>query len=100
VSVQNVISRHQLGIAVGTMNFVRSLLATMLVATFGAIVAVSIAAGGSHAGGGLGGPLDHAAVEAFRRVFFGVTGTLAVALIAILLLEEKPLQTGVEQESA
>jgi hypothetical protein len=29
-------------------------------------------------------------------VFFGVTGTLAVALIAILLLEEKPLQTGVE----
>jgi len=33
-------------------------------------------------------------------VFFGITGTLAVSLIAILLLEEKPLQTGVEQEGA
>ncbi len=31
-------------------------------------------------------------------MFFGVTGTLAVALIAILLLEEKPLQTGVEPD--
>jgi predicted MFS family arabinose efflux permease len=98
VAMQNNVPRHQLGIAVGTMNFTRNLLATMLVATFGAIVAASVAAGGSHAGGTLGGPLDHAAVEAFRRVFFGVTGTLAVALIAILLLEEKPLQTGVEQE--
>jgi EmrB/QacA subfamily drug resistance transporter len=96
VAMQNNVARHQLGIAIGTMNFTRNLLATMLVATFGAIVATSVAAGGSHAGGGLGGPLDHAAVEAFRRVFFGVTGTLAVALIAILLLEEKPLQTGVE----
>ena len=39
------------------------------------------------------------AAEAFRRVFFAVAGTLTVALIAILLLEEKPLQTGVEQET-
>jgi predicted MFS family arabinose efflux permease len=96
VALQNNVARHQLGISVGTMNFTRNLLATMLVATFGAIVAASIAVGGSNAGGALGGPLDHAAVEAFRRVFFGVTGTLAVALIAVLLLEEKPLQTGVE----
>jgi EmrB/QacA subfamily drug resistance transporter len=100
VAMQNNVPRHQLGIAVGTMNFTRNLLATMLVATFGAIVAASVAASVSHTGGALGGPLDHAAVEAFRRVFFGITGTLAVALIAILLLEEKPLQTGVEQESA
>jgi MFS family permease len=100
VAMQNNVPRHQLGIAVGTMNFTRNLLATILVATFGAIVAASVAAGASHTGGGLGGPLDHAAVEAFRRVFFGITGTLAVSLIAILLLEEKPLQTGVEQEGA
>jgi len=96
VAMQNNVPRHQLGISVGTMNFTRNLLATMLVATFGAIVAASVAAGTGASGGALGGPLDHAAVEAFRRVFFGVTATLAVALIAILLLEEKPLQTGVE----
>jgi EmrB/QacA subfamily drug resistance transporter len=100
VAMQNNVARHQLGIAVGTMNFTRNLLATMLVATFGAIVAGSVAAGAGASGGALGGPLDHAAVEAFRRVFFGVTATLAIALIAILLLEEKPLQTGVEQEGA
>jgi hypothetical protein len=98
VGVQNNVARHQLGISVGTMNFTRNLLATILVATFGAIVAGSVAAGGSQTGGALGGALDEAAVEAFRRVFFGVVGTLAIALIAILLLEEKPLQTGVERE--
>jgi EmrB/QacA subfamily drug resistance transporter len=96
VSVQNSVARHQLGISVGTMNFTRNLLATMLIATFGAIVAASVAASGGHTGGALGGSIDVAAAEAFRLVFFGTTGTLAVALIAVLLLEEKPLQTGVE----
>src|SRR5262249_54764320 len=87
---------HRRATAAGPMNPPRNLLATMLVATFGAIVAGSVAAATGASGGTLGGPLDHAAVEAFRRVFFGVTGTLAISLIAILLLEEKPLQTGVE----
>jgi hypothetical protein len=38
------------------------------------------------------------AAEAFRRVFFMIAGTLTVALVAVLLLEEKPLQTGVAPE--
>jgi hypothetical protein len=97
VSLQNSVGRHQLGISVGTMNFVRNLLATMLVATFGAIVAGAVSPGTG--GGALGGTLDPAAAEAFRRVFFGVTATLTVALVAVLLLEEKPLQTGVAQEA-
>src|SRR6266545_2505728 len=96
VSVQNSVGRHQLGISVGTMNFVRNLLATMLVATFGAIVAGAASVGPG--GGALGGALDPAAAEAFRRVFFSVAGTLTVALIAVLLLEEKPLQTGIAPE--
>src|SRR6266545_1444527 len=96
VSVQNSVGRHQLGISVGTMNFVRNLLATMLVATFGAIVAGAALVGPG--GGALGGALDPAAAEAFRRVFFSVAGTLTVALIAVLLLEEKPLQTGIAPE--
>jgi len=99
VGLQNNVARHQLGISIGTMNFTRNLLATILVATFGAIVAGSVAAGGSAAGGALGGLLDQAAVEAFRRVFFGVVATLALALIAVVLMEEKPLQTGAEQEA-
>jgi hypothetical protein len=84
------------------MNFTRNLLATILVALFGAIVAGSASVGGTPSPGEIGGTLDAnatLAAEAFRRVFFTAAGTLTVALVAILLLEEKPLQTGVEAET-
>jgi hypothetical protein len=48
-------------------------------------------------GGELGGALaqDAAlAAEAYRRVFFATAATMTVALIAIILIEEKPLQSG------
>jgi EmrB/QacA subfamily drug resistance transporter len=97
-ALQNSVPRHQLGISVATMNFCRSLLGTMLVAVFGAIVAASTASiePGELAPGTLGGTLEQnaaLAAEAFRRVFFAAAGVLTVALVAILLLEEKPLQT-------
>ncbi len=48
VVVQNSVERHQLGISVGTMTFTRNLLATFMVAVFGAIVAgFAIKAGGA-----------------------------------------------------
>jgi MFS family permease len=98
VALQNSVPRHQLGIAVGTMTFCRSLLSTILVALFGAIVAAGTASiDPAHiAPGSLGGALAHEqalAAEAFRRVFLTAAATLAIAFIAILLLEEKPLQT-------
>ena len=95
VVVQNSVERHHLGISVGTMTFTRNLLATFMVAMFGAIVAgFAIKAGGT---GELGGALaqDAAlAAEAYRRVFFATAATMTVALIAIILIEEKPLQSG------
>jgi EmrB/QacA subfamily drug resistance transporter len=97
VALQNSVARHQLGISVGTMNFSRNLIATIVVATFGAIVAGSIGAGAP--GGAIGDAVDQIAAEAFRNIFFVATGTLTVSLIATLLLEEKPLQTGVEPET-
>jgi EmrB/QacA subfamily drug resistance transporter len=103
-ALQNTVPRHQLGISVGTMNFSRSLLATMLIAVFGAIVAAGTAGIGAdqHAPGALGGMLAHnaeMAAQAFRRVFFVAAGTLTVAFVAILLLEEKPLATEDERET-
>jgi len=71
VALQNVVARHQLGISVGAMNFSRNLFATMLIAVFGAIVLTGTTAGQS-------------LTAAFH----------AVALIAIIVMEEKPLQTG------
>ena len=97
-ALQNMVPRHQLGTAVGTQNFSRSLLATMLIAVFGAIVAAGTTVGGTGepTPGALGATLAHdaaLAAHAFQRVFFLVAGTLTVALIAIVLLEEKPLAT-------
>src|SRR5262245_33343310 len=45
VAMQNVVARHQLGIAVGTMNFSRNLYATMLIAACVAIVLAGAPAG-------------------------------------------------------
>jgi EmrB/QacA subfamily drug resistance transporter len=101
VSLQNSVERHQLGIAVGTMTFTRNLLATMLIAVFGAIVAGTASATIGEPAGSMGGVLQHdaaLAAEAFRRVFFTAVVTLSIAFVAILLLEEKPLQSG-EQET-
>ena len=85
VAMQNVVPRHQLGISVGTMNFSRNLYATMLIAVFAAIVL---------AGAPVDAPLGGA--EAFGRAFVVAAASLAVALIALVLMEEKPLQTGAE----
>jgi MFS family permease len=100
VVVQNSVERHQLGISVGTMTFTRNLLATFMVAVFGAIVAgfaIKVAAPGE-----LGAALaqDAAlAAEAYRRVFFATAATMTVALVCTILIEEKPLQSGVAQET-
>jgi fucose permease len=94
VAMQNVVSRHQLGISVGTMNFSRNLFATMMIAVFGAIVLAGTPAGESlrsafEAGSG------HVA-ESFSRVFIIAAASMCVALIAMILMTEKPLQTGAE----
>src|SRR5262249_30330608 len=88
VAMQNVVPRHQLGISVGTMNFSRNLYATILIAVFGAIVL-----------GGTGAPLSGAvaidpgaAAQAFRRVFFAAAASMSIALVAIVVMEEKPLR--------
>ncbi|MGA7488501.1 MAG: MFS transporter [Xanthobacteraceae bacterium] len=97
VAMQNVVARHQLGISVGTMNFSRNLYATMLIAVFGAIVLAGMPAGQAlggvfQAGAGLG-------AHAFGRVFLVAAASMSMALIALLAMEEKPLQTGAELDA-
>ena len=92
VALQNVVPRHQLGISVGTMNFSRNLFATMLIAVFGAIVLAGAPAGQSL--GSAFGAADPAG--AFSRLFFVAAASMALALIAIVVMEEKPLRTGTE----
>jgi hypothetical protein len=84
VALQNVVERHQLGISIGSMNFTRNLYATMLIALFGAIVLA-----GSPSGEPLGG-----SAEAYGRAFWMAAASLALAFLAVLLMEQNPLQTG------
>jgi hypothetical protein len=95
VAMQNVVPRHQLGIAVGTMNFSRNLYATMLIAVFGAIVLANAPAGQS-----LGSAFAAAdPAEAFGRLFLVAAASMAIALTAIAIMEQKPLQGAAELDA-
>ena len=90
VALQNTVAARHLGSAIGTMNFSRTLLGTVTVAVFGAIVLAGVPLGSAAALGE--SVLSGASVVRFSAVFVCAAAALAVALAAILLLEEKPLQ--------
>ncbi len=90
VAVQNTVHLSQLGTAISTMAFGRSLFAAVLVAGLGAVVLHSL--------GGLGpgavilaGVEREVAVSAFRTLFWLTTASFSVALLAFVLMEERPL---------
>jgi MFS family permease len=94
VVLQNTVAAHHLGAAIGTMSFCRTLLATIVVAVFGAIV-LSGAIGQSSvdmAGHVAGHVAAAASIRPFTIVFLAAAGTLMIAFLALLLVEEKPLQ--------
>jgi len=97
VSVQNAVSRHQLGIAMGAMNFFRALGSALLVAIMGAILLAGLGATPERGAGtgrlaatlsGRGVDLAHV----FSWVFVAAAVTLALGVVAFLLMEEKPLR--------
>ncbi len=94
VTLQNTVPSAHLGAAIGTMSFCRTLMGTILVAIFGAIVLAGAPAGSASAAAGaqsLAG-IAGTSAAAFAVVFFAAAGMLTVAFVAMLLLEEKPLQ--------
>jgi MFS family permease len=85
VALQNTVAVHHLGTAIGTMSFCRTLVATIIVAIFGAIVLAG-------AGGGTGSQASAGTlVGPFVIVFLGVAVALTLTLVALIMLEEKPL---------
>jgi MFS family permease len=87
VVLQNTVATGHLGAAIGTMNFTRVLGGTILVAAFGAVVLVGVPEAGT---GGHG--LPGTSIKGFSEIFFAGAATLLVAFLAMLILEEKPLQ--------
>src|SRR5215472_1900068 len=103
VSIQNAVPNHQVGVAMGAMNFFRALASAFAVAVMGAILL-----------GGLGGTLERggsAVVVAnlgsvgfdvagvFRWVFVAAEAFLIGSLTMLILMEERPLR-GPEQSAA
>ena len=90
VALQNTVAIHNLGAAIGTMNFTRTLMGTMLIAGFGAVILANAPI--DAAPGSLGHAfLGAASVATFHTVFLAIAGTLAISFLAVILLEEKPL---------
>jgi hypothetical protein len=85
VTLQNAVARHQLGISLGAMNFFRGLSGAILVAAFGAIVLQ----GGTPGGAGMA---QAGAAQAYTAVFLADAACIAIALVAVLLMAERPLK--------
>jgi EmrB/QacA subfamily drug resistance transporter len=94
VAVQNAIELHQMGVVTGTMSFVRSIIATALVAIYGVVILSGAEQGVDAAVEGVRHMIfadKVAAAAQFRILFVATAGTFAVTFLAMLLLEERPL---------
>ncbi len=91
VMLQNTVALHHLGSAIGTMNFMRSLMSTILVAIFGAVVLANVPAVGN--ADPLRTPVfGGASTETFTHVFIGIAIVMTIAFVAMLVIKEKPLE--------
>ena len=98
VSIQNAVPHYQVGIAMGALNFFRALASAFAVAVMGAILlaglgvtpqrgaAVSVVTSTMSANGA-------DAAHVFRWVFASAWIFLAIALVALMRMEELPLRT-------
>jgi EmrB/QacA subfamily drug resistance transporter len=100
VAIQNAVPHHQVGIAMGALNFFRSLASAFIVAVLGAILlaglgvaperggAVSVITSATAAG-------SSSVALTFRWVFLAAFVFLALALLFLILMEERPLRGSV-----
>ena len=94
--IQNTVAPHQLGIATGALNFSRMLGGAIIVAVFGAIILGGASASGKGLtlemlmGGAVRSGGDFAML--FRYVFIAGAVFLAAGLVALLVIEERPLR--------
>jgi EmrB/QacA subfamily drug resistance transporter len=93
VSIQNAVSRGQIGTATGAMNFFRALMASFTVAAFTAILLMALGTDISVAerGGALNSFAAPEMIGAFRYVFAAAAVLMSVASLCMALMEERPL---------
>jgi hypothetical protein len=99
VSIQNAVAHHQVGIAMGTMNFFRALASAFVVAVMGAIMLAGLGAAPHR--GAASSTVVTAAVDAtadqlvhtFSLIFGVATGFLLIGVVALIMMEERPLRS-------
>ena len=97
VSIQNAVERHTIGTATGAMNFFRALVSALVVAVMGAILLTGLGVTPERGGVGIELTVVHAGAagvamaEVFRFVFVAALMVSVLALIAVVLLEERTL---------
>ena len=91
VAVQNAVLRRDLGTAMGTLAFMRSLGSVVSVTVLGAVLAAGGIAG---VGEGMNHPghVDPTAAGAFRWLFLAVVAGQIVGFVLLCFLEERPLR--------
>lgn len=95
VAIQNAVLPHQMGTATGMLNFFRLLGGAFIVAGFGAIVLGSAENGGTIAVRGFSTSFSGTATDfaiAFQQVFAIAAAFLAIALLSVLIMRERPLR--------
>jgi MFS family permease len=92
IAVQNAVERRDLGVATGTLAFLRSLGSVVTVAVFGAALGLSGLSGGDAVGHTVGAPAVAESGTAFARVFGLAALWQAIAIAILFLLEERPLR--------
>jgi MFS family permease len=94
VSLQNSVTRAQVGTITGAMNFFRQLMASFTVAAFAAIVLMALGAdislAGEHRGPVSSIPMADM-VTAFRYVFGAAAALMTCAALCMIAMEERPL---------
>jgi MFS family permease len=101
VSIQNAVPHAQVGIAMGALNFFRSLVSAFIVAVLGAILLAGLGVApqrGGHAASVMSTVSAAAGSDVafvFRWVFLAAFAFLLLSLIALLLMEERPLRASV-----
>jgi MFS family permease len=98
IMIQNTVAPHRLGITTGALNFARQLGGAMIVAAFSAIVLGGIDIGGHGLtldmlrGGHATGVFAQSFTQVFRTVFAAGAVFLTLGLIAVVVIEERPLR--------
>ncbi len=97
VSIQNAVPFYQVGIAMGALNFFRALASALAVAVMGAILlaGLGVAVQRGAAASAMASTLSASGADAahvFRFVFASAWIFLALALVALVVMQERPLR--------